>query len=359
MVSKVLSAAGSSLSIIEYSSIGLKFVIGYFTVFFPILLYLYLRRNPVTIYCPGCIEDGQIYKCSKGSGKHSTACDVYKKTTKALVKGFNAIKSAFSVIVSIPKKFFAIIVLVKNGVGKLVNMIQKLNPFTKLRGLLRIKVNMGGCKICTSDIHSILKGPCVDPCAGLSKAVNKGVLGPINGALDGVTDVIEGLVGTLTDLVKSMVVTPIVKVVKEIIKALMQPVIAIKNELLGLLKEVAGFIKLIVVSGLEILFAFFTMWNHAFVNKIIRKLGFPKFFELSALTALILTLSILAIPIIGGYIGVIKMITDNVGKATSTVYDIFETIITMDKRILAAVALVIIIYLYVSRKNKDDQKKLK
>ncbi len=53
------------------------------------------------------------------------------------------------------------------------------------------------------------------------------------------------------------------------------------------------------------------------------------------------------------------MITDNVGKATSTVYDIFETIITMDKRILAAVALVIIIYLYVSRKNKDDQKKLK
>ena len=68
------------------------------------------------------------------------------------------------------------------------------------------------------------------------------------------------------------------------------------------------------------------------------------------ITALILTLSILAIPIIGGYIGVIKMITDNVGKATSTVYDIFETIITMDRRILAAVALVIIIYLYVSRK---------
>ena len=356
MVSKVISAVGSSLSIIEYATMALKFIIGYFTFLFPVLVYLYLRRNPVTIYCPGCVDDGDIYKCSKGSGKHSTACKVYKKSMGALIKGFNALKSVVMVIISIPKKFIAIILLVKNGIMKLVKMIQKLNPFTKLRGLLNVKVNMGGCGICTTDIASVLPKACIDPCAGLSTAINKGVLGPINGALDGVTDVIEGLVGTLADLVKNMVVTPIVKVVRGILKILLVPVIAIKNELMGLIREVAGFIKIIVVTGLQILFAFFTMWNHALVNQIIRSLGFPKFFELSALTALVLTLTIIAIPFIGGYIGVIKMITGVAGKATGSIFGVFESVITMDKRLLAVIILVIAVILFITRRKKDKKK---
>ena len=317
----VLSGPGY---VIKYVSLILKFGITYFAVLLPIFIYFYLKRNPITIHCSGCMEDGLTYKCKKGTGKHSAACKTYQTTMKGIIGTFNAIGSMVRVIISIPKAIMDIVMKVKGGIEDLAKLIMKLNPFTQLKNLLNVKVNMGGCKICTRDIASVLPQACVDPCAGLSVAINDGFLGPINSALESVSDVLEGLVGTLVDLVKDLVVVPIASVVKALIVELTKPIVALKNEVLGVLREVAGFVKLIIKTGLEIFFAFFTMWNHAVMNKVIRSLGFPKMFEVSPLTAFVITCIFLSLPIIGGWIGILGMVTKYSTKLLTVPFSLFE-----------------------------------
>ena len=158
------------------------------------------------------------------------------------------------------------------------------------------------------------------------------------------------MVGTLVDLVKDLVVVPIASVVKALIVELTKPIVALKNEVLGVLREVAGFVKLIIKTGLEIFFAFFTMWNHAVMNKVIRSLGFPKMFEVSPLTAFVITCIFLSLPIIGGWIGILGMVTKYSTKLLTVPFSLFEfilnTIEKYQKVSLIAVILVSLVFGY-------------
>ena len=115
---------------IKYVSLILKFSITYFAVLLPIFIYFYLKRNPITIHCSGCMEDGATYKCKKGTGKHSAACKTYQTTMKGIIGTFNAISSMVRVIISIPKAIIDIVMKVKGGIEDLAKLIMKLNPFT-------------------------------------------------------------------------------------------------------------------------------------------------------------------------------------------------------------------------------------
>ena len=108
--------------------------------------------------------------------------------------------------------------------------------------------------------------------------------------------------------------------------------------------EIAGFAKLIIQTGLEIILAFYTMWSHAILNRLIRALGFPKMFEVSALTAFVITTTILSLPIIGGYISILGMITNNFGNFISSIYGIFEYVLSIDLRILLGVVSIVVLY---------------
>ena len=120
----VLSGPGY---VIKYASLIIKFGITYFAALLPIIIYFYLRRNPMTIHCSGCMEDGATYKCKKGTGKHSAACRTYQTTMKGIIGTFNVIKGMIGVIIlEIIGSLLMIVYFINN---KLVNkhIIQLVN----------------------------------------------------------------------------------------------------------------------------------------------------------------------------------------------------------------------------------------
>ena len=140
MINNISSASSVPIYIFKYSTMILKLSITYFTFVLPIIVYFYLKRNPVTIHCPGCIEDGTIYKCKKGTGNHSTACNTYKTTMKAILGAIGILSKIINAMMSIPRAIISIFSQIQKGITKLVNLIKKLNPFKALRKVLNIRV---------------------------------------------------------------------------------------------------------------------------------------------------------------------------------------------------------------------------
>lgn len=248
----------------------------------------YLAANPLIVPCTLCDEGGWWYKCSPGTGKGSERCKSYQKGEEVIQNVTQKYGELRHKVDTIDQRLKEPIIRTKRNIEAIAKKFQINMP----------DINVPDINV--PDIDCGLKIPVINkkinPCDAINKPLDA-TTGVINRGLDAVTGQVNNLFKEISGLFDP-IIADLRRQLQDILTDIQRPWLEVQTEINSFKKSVLDVITLVQQNMLNAI-----LYGFAKSLQII--------FPFASITTLVVMSGILiALPVIGGYYGILVMIYD-------------------------------------------------